>query len=50
MKPYVLTLLISTIVVVSNLVGTIERKRAWVTLLSAAGGRIDRARAQRRLP
>jgi hypothetical protein len=52
MKPYVLMLLISTIVAISNLVGrrkTIERERARMPSLSTAGRRIDWTRALERL-
>jgi hypothetical protein len=52
MKPYILMLLISTIVVVCNLVGrrkTIKRERARVPLPSTAGRHIDWRRALERL-
>jgi hypothetical protein len=52
MKPYVLMLLISTIVVVCNLVGrrqTIERERARVPSPSVADRRIDWRRVLERL-
>jgi hypothetical protein len=52
MKPYILMLLIGTIVAVSNLVGrrkAIERERASVPLLSAAHRHIDLRRPLGRL-
>jgi hypothetical protein len=52
MKPYILMLLISTIVVVCNLVGrrkTIKRERARGPLPSTAGRHIDWRRALERL-
>jgi hypothetical protein len=52
MKPYVMTLLISTIVVVCNLVGrrqTIERERARLPSPSVADRRIDWAHVLERL-